>query len=126
MHLWVGQHRSTDQLPRVSCGTGCEIFDDSGKRYLDGSGGPALFSLGYAYPKVNDAIISQLSQVQFGHTATFTSDAINGLAELIAEEAGGGVHMRLLQTGFDNRLESHLAPAIQPHHRVSGQPLEPR
>jgi len=47
MHPWVGQQRSNDQLPRVSCGKGCDIFDDSGKRYLDGSGGPALFSLGY-------------------------------------------------------------------------------
>src|SRR5208282_1729749 len=35
---------------------------------------------------------------------------------------GRGPH-QALQTGFDNRLESHLNPAIHPYHAVSRRPL---
>jgi len=74
MHLWVNQHQRDQRLPKATHGQGCEIFDDQGRRYLDGSGGPALFSLGYSHPEVNAAITEQLSKVQFGYSTTFTSD----------------------------------------------------
>ena len=35
-----------DGMPRIVRGAGSYLFDADGKRYLDGSGGPAAFSLG--------------------------------------------------------------------------------
>jgi len=40
-----------EKLPRLVRGEGSYLFDASGKRYLDGSGGPAVFCLGHAHPK---------------------------------------------------------------------------
>lgn len=50
----------SDSLPKVSHGQACYVFDASGKRYIDGSGGPAVFSLAHSHPEVNDAIKHQL------------------------------------------------------------------
>ena len=44
------------KLPKVDYGQGCYIFDTDGKRYIDGSAGPAVYSLGHAHPEVNEAI----------------------------------------------------------------------
>src|SRR6056297_1443896 len=96
MHLWVNQHDEGQTLPRATHGRGCEIFDADGRRYLDGSGGPALFSLGYSHPDVVEAISRQLERVQFAYSTTFTSDAIDGLAEAIWRAAGP----ELRHTGF--------------------------
>ena len=35
-----------DELPRIVRGQGSYLFDAAGKRYLDGSGGPAVFCVG--------------------------------------------------------------------------------
>src|SRR5690625_1838797 len=88
MHLWVNQHRRNQRLPRVTKDRGWEVFDEHERRCLDGSGGPALFSLRYSHPEVNEAISEQMARIQFGYSTTFTSDAIDALAEMIAEEAG--------------------------------------
>ena len=44
-------------LPRISHGKGSYLYDEAGKAYLDGSGGPAVFCLGHAHPEVNAAIV---------------------------------------------------------------------
>ncbi len=43
-------------LPRIARGDGSYLFDTEGRRYLDGSGGPAAFSLGHGNREVNAAI----------------------------------------------------------------------
>jgi len=77
-------------LPKVSHGQGCYVFDSSGKRYIDGSGGPAVFSLGHSHPAVNDAIKQQLDRIAHGYRYTFTSDPINELNERIQAQTGLG------------------------------------
>ncbi|WP_366556500.1 aspartate aminotransferase family protein [Aquibaculum sediminis] len=121
MHLWVNQHRRDQRLPKVAHGQGCELFDDQGKRYLDGSGGPALFSLGYAHPEVNAAISEQLSRIQFGYSTTFTSDAIDGLAEMIAEEAGPELKYTSFVSGGSEATETAIKVALQ-YHAAQGNP----
>ena len=121
MHLWVNQHRPDQALPRVTQGRGCEVFDDKGKRYLDGSGGPALFSLGYSHPEVNEAISEQMARIQFGYTTTFTSDAIDGLAEMIAEEAGPELKYTSFVSGGSEAIETALKVALQ-YHASRGDP----
>lgn len=38
-------------LPKVSRGDGSYVCDASGKCYIDGSGGPAVYSLGTGMPR---------------------------------------------------------------------------
>ena len=36
------------RLPRIVRGEGSYLYDADGRQYLDGSGGPAAFSIGHA------------------------------------------------------------------------------
>ena len=53
-------HRSSlAQLPVAVSGKGCYLFDSTGKRYLDASGGAAVSCLGHGHPAVIEAIQKQ-------------------------------------------------------------------
>ena len=47
---------ATNALPKVVRGKGSYLWDATGKQYIDGSGGPAVYCLGHAHPEVNRAI----------------------------------------------------------------------
>jgi len=121
MHLWVNQHAAGEVLPRATHGRGCEIFDADGRRYLDGSGGPALFSLGYGHPDVVAAITRQLGQVQFAYSTVFTTEAIDGLALALARAAGPELRHTSFVSGGSEAVETCLKIALQ-YHLARGEP----
>jgi adenosylmethionine-8-amino-7-oxononanoate aminotransferase len=49
-HQWLNQHRAGRRLPKAIRGDGTFVVDETGKRYLDGSAGPALFCVGHGRP----------------------------------------------------------------------------
>lgn len=102
-------------VPKVSHGAGSYVFDSSGKRYLDGSGGPAVFCLGHAHPEVNAAIRKQLDRIAHGYRYTFTSDPLIRLSELIHAQAGPGFESILYVTGGSEATESAMKVAMQYH-----------
>src|SRR5262249_5429139 len=78
-----------DRLPRIVGGEGSYLLDADGRRYLDGSGGPAAFCLGHANREVNAAIAAQLEQVACAYRYLFTSEPLEQLTELILSRFGG-------------------------------------
>ena len=48
--------KSTAALPQVTHARGSYLWDATGKQYIDGSGGPAVYCLGHAHPEVNAAV----------------------------------------------------------------------
>jgi adenosylmethionine-8-amino-7-oxononanoate aminotransferase len=109
------------QLPKVAYGQGCYLFDTDGKRYIDGSGGPAVFSLGHAHPEVNAAIKDQLDRVAHGYRYTFTSDPLEELTAMIAESCGGGLTRMTFCSSGSEAIESCLKIALQ-YHAAMGKP----
>jgi len=109
----------SNTLPKVSHGQGCHVFDSTGKRYIDGSGGPAVFSLGHSHPEVNEAIKQQLDQIAHGYRYTFTSDPLIQLNEHIHAQTGPGFeHIAYVSSGSE-AIESALKIALQ-YHWVCG------
>ena len=74
------------ELPRIVRGRGSYLYDASGKRYVDGSGGPAVFSVGHAHPEVNDAIMRQLNEIAYGYRYLFTSSALEELTAQVLKQ----------------------------------------
>src|SRR6202167_6505618 len=72
-----------DALPRIVRGEGSYLYDADGRRYLDGSGGPAAFSIGHGNREVNAAISAQLDKVACGYRYLFSSDALEQLTQLL-------------------------------------------
>ena len=75
-------------LPRIARGEGSYLYDTAGRRYLDGSGGPAAFSIGHGNREVNAAIAAQLEQVACGYRYLFTSDPLEELTRLLLALSG--------------------------------------
>src|SRR5215470_14130637 len=113
------------QLPKVSHGQGCYVIDTAGKRYIDGSGGPAVFSLGHAHPEVNAAIKDQLDRIAHGYRYTFTSDPLEALTALVAESCGGGLKHMVFNSSGSEAVESCLKIALQ-YHTAVGKPQRRR
>ena len=108
-------------LPRISHGRGVYLWDTSGKQYIDGSGGPAVFSLGHGNPEVNAAISDQLAKVAHGYRYLFGSEPLDELTRLIARTCGGTLnHMVFVQDGSE-AVESAVKLALQ-YHSARGEP----
>ena len=102
-------------LPEVSHGAGSTIFDTGGKRYVDGSGGPAVFSLGHANAEVNQAIKEQLDRIAHGYRYTFTSEPLKRLTTLIQGQTGPGFEEIIYVSSGSEASESALKIALQYH-----------
>lgn len=71
--------------PKISHGEGIYLFDESGKRYLDGSGGPFVVNLGHGRKEVVEAMAKQAEAAAYIHANMFTSTALEDYAAALAE-----------------------------------------
>ena len=93
-------HRSIGpELPRAVAGDGIWITDAEGRRYIDGSGGAAVTSLGHGNPEVLDAMRAQMDAVAYAHTLFFTSDVAESLADRLIGLAPDGLNYVYLVSG---------------------------
>ncbi len=101
------------KLPRIVRGRGSYLFDAAGKRYLDGSGGPAVFCVGHAHPEVNAALTQQLNEIAYAYRYLFTSSALDGLTETVLRLCGGGFQDIVYTCSGSEAVESALKIALQ-------------
>jgi adenosylmethionine-8-amino-7-oxononanoate aminotransferase len=102
-----------EELPRIVRGRGSYLFDAAGRRYLDGSGGPAVFCLGHAHPEVNAAIAAQLNEIAYAYRYLFTSSALEGLTETVLRLSGGHFQDMVFTGSGSEAVESALKIALQ-------------
>ena len=107
-------HRQIGATPPVAVeGRGIELFDAAGKAYIDASGGAAVSCLGHGHPEVIAALHRQLDRLAYAHTAFFTSEAAEELADLLIEDAPAGLSHVYLVSGGSEAIESALKMARQ-------------
>ena len=99
--------------PRAVGGDGIYLLDESGKRYLDGSGGAAVSCLGHGDADVTRAIKAQLDRLAFAHTGFFTSEPAEALADLLIENAPGDLDRVYLVSGGSEATEAAIKLARQ-------------
>jgi adenosylmethionine-8-amino-7-oxononanoate aminotransferase len=102
-----------EDLPRIARGRGSYLYDEAGKAYLDGSGGPAVFCLGHAHPEVNAAIAQQLESLAYAYRYLFTSAALESLTELVKRLSGNCFQDVLYSGDGSEAVESALKVALQ-------------
>jgi adenosylmethionine-8-amino-7-oxononanoate aminotransferase len=111
---------ATGALPKIARGQGSYLWDVSGKQYIDGSGGPAVYCIGHANTEVNDAIKAQLDLIAHGYRYNFTSDPLEGLSEMLRGLCGGSLKHMVYVTGGSEAVESCLKLALQ-YHAARGE-----
>jgi adenosylmethionine-8-amino-7-oxononanoate aminotransferase len=76
--------------PSAARGEGIYVFDDTGKRYLDASGGAAVSCLGHSHPAPIAAVQAQVAQLSYAHTGFFTNAPAEELATYLVSRAPPG------------------------------------
>jgi adenosylmethionine-8-amino-7-oxononanoate aminotransferase len=106
--------RHTRARPPVAArGEGAYIIDETGKRYLDGSGGAAVSCLGHSDPDVTQAIKDQADRIAFAHTGFFTSEPAERLADRLIAHAPQGIERVYFVSGGSEAVEAALKLARQ-------------
>jgi len=100
-------------LPTAVGGEGCYLIDSAGKRYFDGSGGAAVSCLGHGDKEIIAAIKVQAEKLAFAHTGFFTSEAAEGLADLLIANAPAGIERVFLVNGGSEAVEAAIKMARQ-------------
>jgi adenosylmethionine-8-amino-7-oxononanoate aminotransferase len=72
-------------LPRVARASGCEVWDEQGRRYLDGAGGAIVVGVGHGVGSVAEAIAEQARRVAYAHGTAFTSEPLEAYAAELSE-----------------------------------------
>ncbi len=108
--------RHTQASYPIACaGDGAYLIDQDGKRYLDASGGAAVSCLGHGHPVVIEAIKRQVDQLAYAHSAFFTNETTEALAEHLIARAPEGLGRVYFVSGGSEANETALKLARQYH-----------
>jgi adenosylmethionine-8-amino-7-oxononanoate aminotransferase len=85
------------RYPMAVRSEGVYVYDENGKRYLDGSGGAVAVTIGHSVRAVTDEIYKVLSSLSYAHNSHFRTRIGEELATLLAEfYPGAGQDARVL------------------------------
>jgi adenosylmethionine-8-amino-7-oxononanoate aminotransferase len=92
-HKYPASHvfyrKLTREYPRIVRGEGCYLYDEGGRRYLDGCGGAYVVNVGHGVSEIAEALACQAGLVAYLSGTAFTHDAVEEFAEEIARLSPG-------------------------------------
>lgn len=107
-------HRSLRGTPpKAIGGEGVYLFAEDGRRIIDASGGAAVSCLGHQHPRVIAAITKQASTLAYAHTAFFSSEPAEALAERLVGHEPGGLAYAYFVSGGSEAVEASIKLARQ-------------
>jgi len=112
-------------LPVAVRGEGAYLFDQNGKAYLDASGGAAVSCLGHNHAGVRAALHHQIDSLAYAHSAFFTTESAELLADKLAESSPGDLNHTYFLSGGSEAVEAALKLARQYFLEI-GQPQRTR
>src|SRR5210317_1663232 len=89
------------------------MWDQSGKRYLDGSSGAMVSNIGHSNANVLRAMREQMEKSTFGYRLHFETEASEALAEKLAQLSPPGLERCFFVSGGSEAVESTLKLARQ-------------
>jgi adenosylmethionine-8-amino-7-oxononanoate aminotransferase len=115
-------HRSLRETPPLATGgEGVWLIEQGGRRVLDASGGAAVSCLGHQHPRVLEAMARQASQLAYAHTAFFSSEPAEALADALVGHEPGGLAYAYFVSGGSEAIEASIKLARQ-YHIERGEP----
>ena len=107
-------HRSLRETPpKAIGGEGVYLFAEDGRRVIDASGGAAVSCLGHQHPRVIAAMAKQASTLAYAHTAFFSSEPAEVLAETLVGHEPGGLAYAYFVSGGSEAIEASIKLARQ-------------
>ena len=121
MSYWISQSADGSPLPKATRAEGVYVYGDDGRRYIDSTGGPGLFSLGHGHPEVTAAIKDQFDRLAYGFSMTFTTDVVEALSERIVTAAGADHFGGVFYSSSGSEANEHALKAALQYHRARGE-----
>ena len=100
-------------IPEAVRAEGIYIYDENGKRYIDGCCGALISSIGYCVPEVVDAVNRQMSVLNYAHPSRWRCKVIDEAAEELAELSPAGLDNIWFVSGGSEAVESAFKLARQ-------------
>jgi adenosylmethionine-8-amino-7-oxononanoate aminotransferase len=126
-HLWMHFTRmgsyadSEHEVPVIVRGEGCYVYDEHGKRHLDGLSALYCVNIGHGRPELGEAAAAQSKELAFYTNWSYAHPRAIELATRIAELAPGNLNRVFFTSGGSEAVESawKLAKA---YHAAQGEP----
>ncbi|HEY3942627.1 MAG TPA: aspartate aminotransferase family protein [Acidimicrobiales bacterium] len=125
-HLWMhftrmGVYDDDHEVPVIVRGEGPYVWDQHGKRYLDGLAGLFTSQIGHGRTELAQAAAKQASELAYFPLWTYAHPRAIELAERIAELAPGALNHVFFTSGGSEAVESAWKLARQ-YFKIVGQP----
>jgi adenosylmethionine-8-amino-7-oxononanoate aminotransferase len=124
-HLWMHFSRlgayKTHEVPVMVRGEGAYVWDQHGKRYLDGLAGLFTSQLGHGRTELAEAGAKQASTLAYFPLWTYAHPRAIELADRLADYAPGDLDRVFFTSGGSEAVESAWKLARQ-YFRLTGQP----
>jgi adenosylmethionine-8-amino-7-oxononanoate aminotransferase len=123
-HLWMhftrmGGYGAEVEIPIIVRGDGCYVFDEHGRRYLDGLSALFCVNSGHGRAELADAAAAQMRELDFFTNWSYAHPRAIELAERIARLAPPGLERVFFTSGGSEAVESALKLA-RAYHRLRG------
>jgi adenosylmethionine-8-amino-7-oxononanoate aminotransferase len=124
-HLWMHFTRMSAfeerEVPIIVRGEGCHVYDQHGKRYLDGLAALFCVNAGHGRDEIAEAGARQAKELAFFTNWSYAHPTSIRLAAKVAELAPPNLDRVFFTSGGSEAVESALKLARQ-YHKVTGNP----
>ncbi len=126
-HLWMHFTRMSSYenapVPTIVRGEGTHIYDDKGKRYLDGLAGLFVVQAGHGRQELAETAMKQAQELAFFPVWSYAHPKAVELAERLANEAPGDLNKVFFTTGGGEAVETAWKLAKQ-YFKLTGKPTK--
>ncbi|WP_437025972.1 aspartate aminotransferase family protein [Streptomyces sp. enrichment culture] len=126
-HLWMHFTRMSSyenaSVPTIVRGEGTHIYDDQGKRYLDGLAGLFVVQAGHGRTELAETALKQAQELAFFPIWSYAHPKAVELAERLAHEAPGDLNKVFFTTGGGEAVETAWKLAKQ-YFKLTGKPTK--
>jgi adenosylmethionine-8-amino-7-oxononanoate aminotransferase len=124
-HLWLhfsrmGGFGPDHEIPVITRAEGCYVYDDHGKRYLDGLSALFCVNAGHGRSEYGEAAARQIEQLDFYTLWSYAHPGAIELAARIASLAPADLNRVFFTNGGSEAVESALKLARN-YHRIHGK-----
>ena len=124
-HLWMHFTRMSAyddaEVPILVRGDGCYVYDEHGKRYLDGLSALFCVNAGHGRAEIADAMAEQAKELAFFTNWSYAHPRAVELAARIANLAPGDLNRVFFTSGGGEAVESALK-LCRTYHKHNGEP----
>src|SRR5918998_227880 len=124
-HLWMhftrmGAYDERHEVPIIVRGEGSYVYDEHGKRYLDGLSALFCVNAGHGRTEIGEAMAEQVKELGFYTNWSYAHPRAIELADRIAGDAPEGLDRVFFTSGGSEAVESALKLA-RTYHRRNGE-----